>query len=136
MAEQVPVPEWIHVGARLAILSGRHDPRSVRYVTVEKVTATQVVLDGENGRFALKDVADDGVALTRRVKDPWTPSDRLSSVDDPRVVAAVHSRRLARFMSDARHAFDQMEVKATPEAAREAIAAIEKWIELADNPPV
>jgi hypothetical protein len=77
-------PDWVAVGAKVAeYYTGRYNRSSVKFSSVAKLTATQIVLENGNRyrRSNLTQLGED--------RDSWSGSTELRRADDGRVRAAI-----------------------------------------------
>ncbi len=100
MTRPIPdLPPWIHEGAQVVLYRHHFSGGSVRFTTVERLTATQIVL-ADGSRYRRDTLREVG----RHYEGP-----QLLAADDPKVVETIAANQLR----DALHA-----VKAAAEKVR------------------
>jgi hypothetical protein len=116
MTRQTPdLPDWIHEGAKVALLRGRHPSIRVTRTTVVRMTATQIVL--ANGDRYRRDTL-------REVGKGYDSPDLLPA-DHPKVVAVIRGIRLRDAIHAVRDAAEKLRFDADPAAAIDGLDAIE-----------
>jgi hypothetical protein len=113
------VREWIREGAKVALCKAGWSAPIIRFATIAKLTATQIVLDNGDRyrRDDLRKVGGDGY------NDP-----SLVSVDDPRVKDGVARRRRRNAIHAVKVAAGGLSADHDAEAALAALDAIEDAI--------
>lgn len=123
--------EWIKPGGRAVVFyagsSAWKTPGSVKWVQIQRLTQTQIVLVGGR-RFRKEDLREVGVDFYR--------SGSLIPPDDPRIAEAAEQTRLNKSRTDALTAVDEWRKGAggPAEKARAAAVALLLYADAIDPP--
>lgn len=114
-------PEWVQVGAKVAILTGRGRSAfdSVSFSTITKITKRDVVL--ENG-----DRYSNNTWLSRRGRGTWDGSPDLLPRDHERVQKALAAQRLRNARRNAEQALSDWRRTNDAEHGRKALAILQE----------
>lgn len=112
-------PEWVQVGAKVALLTGRGSYDSVSFSTITKITKRDVVL--ESGTRYSNDSW-----LSQRGRGTWDTSSTMLPREHEQVQVALAAQRLRNARRNAEQALSDWRRTNDAEHGRKALAILQE----------